>query len=115
MGSLVGLCKGGSARYHDGRCDHHQGEKLGAGRDLGCVGRQAELKRNMVLLKATSTAPPAVVRSQGEAVPGSLLLGGVTRYLTAGDGDGSCAKDGPECGRRHRGATNLKGPSFLPG
>jgi len=45
MGSLVGLGKGGSARYHDGRCDHHQGEKLGAGRNLGCVGRQAELER----------------------------------------------------------------------
>ena len=89
MGSLVGLCKGGSARYHDGRCDHHQGEKLGAGRDLGCVGRQAELERlkhatkigiGNGFAKATSTAPPAVVRSHGEAVPGSLLLGGVTHY-----------------------------------
>ena len=47
MGSLVGLGKGGSARYHDGRCDHHQGEKLGAGRNLGCVGRQAELERRI--------------------------------------------------------------------
>ena len=28
MGSLVGLGKGGSARYRDGRCEHHQGEKL---------------------------------------------------------------------------------------
>ena len=45
MASLVGLGKGGSARYHDGRCDHHQGEKLGACRDLGCIGRQAELER----------------------------------------------------------------------
>jgi len=51
MGSLVGLGKGGSARYHDGRCDHHQGEKLGAGRNLGCVGWQAELERFKHALK----------------------------------------------------------------
>jgi hypothetical protein len=28
MGSLVGLGKGGIARYHDGRCEHHQREKF---------------------------------------------------------------------------------------
>ena len=55
MGSLVGLGKGGS--YHDGRCDHHQGEKLGAGRNLGCVGRQAELERFKHEPKIGETCP----------------------------------------------------------
>ena len=52
MGSLVGLGKGGSARYYDGRCDHHQGEKLGAGRNLGCNGWQ-KLKQNLASHNAT--------------------------------------------------------------
>ena len=89
---------------------------LWPGRHLDCVGRQAELKRNMVLLKATSTAPPAVVRSQGEAVPGSLLLGGVTRQTNCGGSGWFPRKKRP----RMRGggiavATNPTGPSFLPG
>jgi hypothetical protein len=37
-----------------------------------------------ISIATTSTAPPAVVRGQGEAVPGSLLLGGVTRYANRG-------------------------------
>jgi hypothetical protein len=28
MSSLVGMGKGGSARYRNGRCEHHRGEKL---------------------------------------------------------------------------------------
>jgi len=72
MGSLVGLGKGGSARYHDGRCDHHQGEKLGAGRNLGCVGRQAELERlkhaTKIVIRsgfAKDTAPPGLGAMEG--------------------------------------------------
>jgi hypothetical protein len=60
MGSLVGLGKGGSARYHDGRCDHHQGEK------------QAELERFKHAAKivirsgfAKDTAPPTARGMEG--------------------------------------------------
>ena len=88
MGSLVGLGKGGSARYHDGRCDHHQGEKLGTGRNLGCVGWQAELERlkhgpkigiRSDLAKAISTAPPTGpgrgIWKETRPCPGHPLIG----------------------------------------
>ena len=123
MGSLVGLGKGGSARYHDGRCDHHQGEKLGAGRNLGCIGRQAELERlkhatkigiDSGFAKATSTAPPAVVRGHGEAVPGSLLLGGVTRYPNRGGWGWFLRKRRPRVRSAAWGAPTLQGRVFSP-
>ena len=124
MRSLVGLSKGGSARYRDGRCEYHQSEKLGARRDLGCIGRQAELKSlkhatkigiDSDFAKATSTAPPAVVRGQGEAVPGSLLLGGVTRYPNRGGGRWFLRKKRPRVRSAAWGVSlTLRGRVFSP-
>jgi hypothetical protein len=107
MGSLVGLSKGGSARYRDGRCEHHQGEKLPASRNFGCIGRQAELKRFNHALKIRHRyrfcedhkhSPARGRASQGEAVPGSLLsLGCDPPLKLQRTGIVPSHKYGPEC------------------